>query len=194
MRFSNTASYYHLLEDFLIGSALQRTRLAQLNIPSLDETKAHVLIVGEGNGRFLSVLLRQYPRLCITVIDESATMLDRAQARLEMAGLNCDNVTFRVADFLAVELPSAHFSLIVTHFFFSNFIEADVERMVRKLSDAASQNVQWVLGDFVLPGGGIYRLRAKIWLWILYRFFGWTAAVPVHVLPNVESHLTPSCI
>ena len=88
MDFSATARYYHLLEDLFIGPALQQTRVGQLNQLRFDERTARVLIVGEGNGRFLCALLKRYPELAITVVDSSAAMLEQAQQRLKTAGLS----------------------------------------------------------------------------------------------------------
>ena len=189
MNFSQTARYYHLLEDLFIGPSLQKTRVGHLNGVALCERSCRVLIVGEGNGRFLCALLQAYPSLVVTVVDESATMLERAQRRLQAAGLSDASVTFQIADLRKLELQSRHYDLIVTHFFFSNFPENDVVQMIRKLADAASTNAQWLMGDFDLPEQAILQLRAKLWLFLLYCFFGWAAAVPVRDLPQVETHL-----
>ena len=61
--------------------------------------------------------------------------------------------------------------------------------MVQQLADSAAVDAQWLLGDFVLPDRTVLRLRAKLCLWVLYRFFGWTAGVPVRCLPEVDLHL-----
>ncbi|MGB0258511.1 MAG: class I SAM-dependent methyltransferase [Coraliomargarita sp.] len=190
MDFSATARYYHLLEDLFIGPALQQTRVGQLNQLRFDERTARVLIVGEGNGRFLCALLKRYPELAITVVDSSAAMLEQAQQRLKTAGLSYAAVSFQIADLRTLELPCRHYQLIVANFFFSNFPVSDVERMVRTLERAATVDAQWLVGDFVLPVSGVLRLRAKLWLWLLYRFFGYTAGVSVRDLPEVDVHLS----
>ena len=189
MKFSRTAAYYHLLERFFIGSALQRTRVSQLNKLSLCRNSCRLLIVGEGNGRFLLEFLKGYPDASVTVIDESAEMLELAKKRLQRAGISHQNVEFKVADLRAVELPENVFDLIVTHFFFTNFPEAEVAEMVSALSCSARPNSEWLLGDFTMPCSGWRRLRARMWLKILYGFFAWTAKVPVRELPEIERYL-----
>ncbi len=189
MDFSPTARYYHLLEDLFIGSALQQTRVAQLRQLALNQDLDWVLIVGEGNGRFLCALLQAYPKLNVTVIDASAAMLERTRRRLNRAGLSHHTVRFELADLRSRELPSAHYGLIVTHFFFSNFGQSDVAQMIRQLAHAAGPDALWLLGDFVVPANAVLGMRAKFWLWALYRFFRYTAGVPVRRLPEVEGDL-----
>lgn len=189
MEFSRTAPYYHLLERCFIGNALQNTRIAQLERLSFGEKSSRVLIVGEGNGRFLQALLQRYPDVDVVVIDESARMLERARRRLEQAGISADGVAFKVADLRALDLGEGEFDVIVTHFFFTNFAESDVARMVAALARAARTEAEWLIGDFTLPNRRWPRLRARLWLAILYRFFGWTAGVPVRELPEIERYV-----
>ena len=58
MSFDRLAPHYRWMEAVLAGGKLQRCRTAFLN-----EVKdaRHALIVGDGNGRFLSALLRANP-------------------------------------------------------------------------------------------------------------------------------------
>lgn len=189
MQFSRTAPYYHLLERFCIGSALRQTRLAYLEDLSVGDKPAPVLIVGEGNGIFLEAFVQRYPQLEVTVIDESAEMLERARARLSRAGLLLDRVEFKVADLSTVQLPPRHYGLIVTHCFFTNFPQADVSSMVKQLAAAAQPQAEWLIGDFAMPRRGWRRVRAQCWLKVLYSFFAWTAAVPARALPDYESEV-----
>ena len=146
MQFSRTAAYYHLLEDCCIGSALRHTRLGCLDQLGPADSLGAVLIVGEGNGVFLRAFAQRYPQAPITVIDESAKMLERAQKRLLRAGVGLQRIEFRVADIRAVSLPANHYHLIVTHCFFTNFATPDVQQMVGQLAAAAQVRGALVAG------------------------------------------------
>lgn len=189
MKFSNTASYFHLLENVFIGKALQQTRVAQLDSYEIDPDTAEMLVVGEGNGRFLENLVRMYPGLRVTIVDESAEMLARAKSRLLRAELPVHSLDFRTEDIREVVLAEHRYTHILTNSFFSNFPEAVVSSIAGKLSAAAKEDAEWWHGDFVMPKRGLSRWRAKAWLAMLYAFFGATAAVPVRTLPEVDRYI-----
>lgn len=189
MEFSRTARYYHLLEDIFIGRALQKTRVAQLQGRPVDPVQARFLIVGEGNGRFLEALMLQYPDLHVTIVDESESMLNRAKARLERMSQVNRNLEFHAADIKDLDLPKGAFTHIVTNFFFSNFLEDEVSSICRKLEGAACEEAEWWLGDFTIPPSGLKALRAKLWLNLLYAFFGATAGVSTRALPEIAHHI-----
>ena len=77
--FDGLAKIYRLLEWLAFGQILETARFSHL-----DALKGcrRVLILGEGDGRFLARLIRQYPDLTVVCIDRSRTMLARAAGRL----------------------------------------------------------------------------------------------------------------
>src|SRR5690606_1542035 len=74
---------YALLEHLVLGRRLQRTRLALL--PELLQARS-ILVLGEGDGRFLSALMAQSPQAQVTVVGRSAGMVGRARRRLDAVG------------------------------------------------------------------------------------------------------------
>jgi SAM-dependent methyltransferase len=76
--FDRIARTYHLFETVAFGYALQRARTAFISRIGPGE---RVLILGEGNGRFLAELLHRNPGVEIDCIDASAAMIQRARAR-----------------------------------------------------------------------------------------------------------------
>ena len=76
--FNPIARPYRWLEYLTLGPILQQTRLHHL--PSLTQQKS-ALVLGDGDGRFLSKLLSQNPHLQAEAIDTSATMLQLLRQR-----------------------------------------------------------------------------------------------------------------
>ncbi|MFZ1220130.1 MAG: class I SAM-dependent methyltransferase, partial [Chthoniobacterales bacterium] len=138
------------------------------------------LIVGEGNGRFLLELLRAHPNAKIDCVDASGRMLSLGRQRLE--GDDADRVQFLQRDLLAWTPAAARYDLIVTHFFLDCFLETELAEIVARLSQAATADAEWLLADFRIPAKGFARLRARVWLAVMYRFFRLTARIEANEL------------
>ena len=189
MSYSNIARFYKLIESVTIGRPLLDARLAHLKRLAEGPAIQHALLVGEGNGSFLLPFAQQFPNTLITVLDESPAMLRVAQNRLEAAGIDTARITFRQADMTTEQLPEGRYDLIVTLFFFDNFDAATVQQIVPALEHASSPSAQWILSDFQIPASGWRRLRARIWLTILYAFFRCVAKIPARTVPPAEAIL-----
>lgn len=189
MSYSRIARFYKLIESVTIGRPLLDARLAHLDRLAEGPEIRHALLVGEGNGTFLLPFAQRFPTSEITVIDESTEMLKVARARLEDAGVDTERITFRQADMTTEQLPVECYDLIVTLFFFDNFDEATVRRIVSVIERAGTPSAQWLLSDFQVPVHGWRRLRAQIWLAILYAFFRSVASIPARKVPPTEAIL-----
>jgi ubiquinone/menaquinone biosynthesis C-methylase UbiE len=190
MHYSRTARYYHWLEAISFGRRLRTARLAHLDRLSARGSVTHALLVGEGNGSFLVPFVRRYPGAWVTVVDESLEMLEVARSRLEVAGLGSERVEFLLGDARALHLPERTYDLIVTLFFFDNFTDEAVRSMMTSLSAHGTEDGQWLLADFHLPESGWRAWRARLWLKLLYGYFGRVACVTANVLPDMERALT----
>ncbi len=189
MSYSRIARFYKLIEKLTIGRALLDARLAHLDCLAEGPSILHALLIGEGNGSFLLPFARLFPNTQITVIDESAAMLRVARTRLEAAGIDTDRIAFQQADMTTEKLPEGRYDLIVTLFFFDNFDAATVRRVVPVLERASTPAAQWLLSDFQIPASGWRRLRARIWLTILYAFFRCVAKITARTVPPAEAIL-----
>jgi len=189
MSYSSIARFYKLIESLTIGRSLLDARLAHLERLAEGPSIQHALLVGEGNGSFLLPFVQQFPNTLVTVLDESAVMLRVAQNRLDAAGIDTARITFRQADMTTEQLPQGRYDLIVTLFFFDNFAAATVQQIVPALEHASSPSAQWLLSDFQIPASGWRRLRARIWLTILYAFFRCLARIPARTVPPTEAIL-----
>jgi ubiquinone/menaquinone biosynthesis C-methylase UbiE len=161
--FDRVARPYEAMERIAFGGALHRARVAHLEAA---RDARNVLIVGEGDGRFLGALRAVNPVAEVTVMDLSRAMLSLAGAR-DRSG----RTVFVHADITRAELPAAAYDLVVTHFVLDCFEQETCDAVVAKLAKAATGEARWLLADFHLPASGVRRAHAAVWLWTMYRFF-----------------------
>ncbi|HEX4263858.1 MAG TPA: class I SAM-dependent methyltransferase [Verrucomicrobiae bacterium] len=175
MSFNLLAPHYRWIEFVSAGDKLQQCRTALLGRVAKSK---RILILGEGNGRFILECRRKLPTAKITCVDASARMLSLARRRLVGQGVSCEEINFICADALAWTPPEREFDLIVTHFFLDCFRREQVEALIAKLARAAAPGANWLLADFQVAPGGLSRHRSRVILWMLYRFFRITTQLP----------------
>lgn len=189
MSFDLLAPHYRWMEWLTAGEKLQHCRIAFLDaIP----TPANVLIYGEGNGRFLVELCRRFPAASVTVVDESAGMIVQARRRLQRTGLSEESVQFIHADALAWIPPSASFDLIVTCFFLDCFREEQLQRLIPTIARAAQPKARWLVADFQIAKSGLWRMRSRMIVALLYAFFRLVTRLPGRELIDPSPHLCAS--
>lgn len=186
MSFDALAPYYRWMELVSAWEKLQCCRTAQLaRIPAAQE----VLILGEGNGRFLVECRRRFPGATITVVDASARMIELASRRLKRKGMKGEGIHFICADALVWTFPVKKFDLIVTHFFLDCFRADQLEFLIPKLARSAAPQARWLLADFRVAVSGWRRQRSRVILWLMYRFFIAAARLPAHTLTAPDDFL-----
>ncbi len=183
--FDRVARIYRALEYLAFGRDLERARFCFL--PELMGCR-QVLVLGEGDGRFLRRLVEAAPQARIHCVDRSAAMLALASARVAAAGAR-DRVTFEQADVLDASFPPRSYDALVTLFFLDCLTASQVTAIAAKLRPAMRAGGRWLFADFAVPAHGPLRWRARLWLKVLYRFFGWRAALAVRSLPPSEEIL-----
>jgi ubiquinone/menaquinone biosynthesis C-methylase UbiE len=159
MNADRIARLYRWIEYATFGRALQRRRVALL--PDVADAR-RVLVLGDGDGRFLEKLVKQNPRAHVDYVDLSGSMLELARAR---AGTG--RVTYHLADALEIALPERGYDLIVTHFFLDCFDETGAARLVGRAARAACPHAQWMISEFRKTSWW-----AAWWLRVMYAFFG----------------------
>jgi len=140
MNCDSIARWYRWMEYAAFGNTLQQRRTAFL-ADVADARRA--LVLGDGDGRFLSRLVEQSALAQIDYVDLSRRMLELAQAR---AGTG--RVTYHQADALEIALPERGYDLIVTHFFLDCFDESTVEALVDRVAVAACPHARWLVSEF----------------------------------------------
>lgn len=186
MSFDLLAPHYRWMELVLAGGKLQRCRTAFLDrVPGAE----NILILGEGNGRFLLECRKKLPEANIVCVDASARMLAAARARLEGQGKDSGRTGFICADALAWTPPDTQFDLVVTHFFLDCFRREQLELLIAKIARAAAPRANWLLGDFRCAESGLQRCRSQLILWSMYRFFRVVTRLPAKSLTPPDDFL-----
>jgi ubiquinone/menaquinone biosynthesis C-methylase UbiE len=162
--FDSIASIYPLLEQVVFGSTLKRARkfFARRVMEGND-----ILLIGEGNGRFLFEMVKQIPSASFTVVDSSPRMLASAARRISAVD-RCARIEWVHADILEWQSPVAHYDRVVTHFLLDLFTPYRICRIVEKISHLATEQTLWINVDFTPENR---RFRQKLLMWAQYRFF-----------------------
>jgi ubiquinone/menaquinone biosynthesis C-methylase UbiE len=185
--FDRIGRSYRLLETIAFGQSLQCARILWLEkIPR----PRRVLILGEGDGRFLCELLRVHPKIDIDCVDASARMLSLARKRARQIHPE----SWPCAQFIQADIlqwsPRNSYDLIVTHFFLDCFPPDEVKAIVDKLAGAATPDAVWLLADFTIPSAGtLPQLHAKLWLRMMYLFFRCAAGITANGLVDPSLYL-----
>ncbi len=187
MSFDALAPWYRTLEWIAFGDDLQRCRVACLGEIAAPK---HVLIVGEGNGRFLRELLRLHPDVEVDCVDASERMLQLARQRVsDELGDWGERVRFLHRDVTLWSPPERRYDLVVTHFVLDCFAGAQLAAVVKKLGCSATDDANWLLADFCVPSSGTARFRARGWLAAMYLFFRITARIQASALSDPTPYL-----
>jgi ubiquinone/menaquinone biosynthesis C-methylase UbiE len=172
-RFDWLAPHYASVEAVTFGGHLQWCRTALL----ADVADARrVLVIGEGDGRFLEAFLTANRAATVDVMDASPGMLDLARRR---AGRAAGRVRWHVADARVAGPPAPPYDLVVTNFFLDCFPAAELARLVPRLAAGLAPGGRWLVGDFALPDGGpTRRAAARLALAGMYAAFALTTGIP----------------
>jgi ubiquinone/menaquinone biosynthesis C-methylase UbiE len=154
---------YPVLEWLAFGSSLERARDAFLGTVIKAD---RLLLIGEGNGRFLARCLKEKAGGSITVIDSSLEMLRSAEARAGSIE-HRTTVHFVHTDVRSLEERLGKFDAIVTHFFLDLFRPESQRRIVAAITDLASASAHWVDVDYRPRLTGAFRRAVD---WLQYRF------------------------
>ncbi len=177
------------MELVLAGRTLQQCRTEFLGWTKAAKS---VLILGEGNGRFLCEFLKTNEEAEVVSVDSSARMIEVSRGRLIRGGLDPARVRFIRADALAPATTSwgcGPFDLVVTHFFLDCFRADQLEKLIPVIANQTSSRAAWLLADFRAPARGLAKARATAILWLAYRFFQIATALPARRLTAPDPFL-----
>lgn len=182
--YDQLARPYRLIEFLAFGRALERARFHHFERLS---DRRHILLLGDGDGRGLALACRLAPHARITSLDFSPGMIARATRRLDPA--DRARVTFLCADALTAEFPAATYDAVTTLFFLDCFSDEQVRGFIARLRPALTPDALWLHADFAVPPHGWPRLRARVWLALMFAFFRWQTGLATHALPESEARL-----
>ncbi len=180
--FGRLAGVYEGLEHLAYGGLLMRARVALL--AELEHAE-HILILGEGDGRFLVKLLAVNPNCTVTVLDSSAGMLRRAEARVAQVPDMRSRVLFRHADALTETFTPNTYDALVSCFFLDVFSETLLETLIPKLGRTLKPGGLWLLADFAAPHTiqrPFPRFCSQLMVPLMYTFFRLQTALPARTI------------
>lgn len=178
MNIGRFARWYRPVEYAAFGRALEHQRFAFL--PQLACAR-RVLILGEGDGRTLARLLDLAPAAHFDVVEVSAEMIALAKERVRDSA----RVTFHCQDARTRAWPAAHYDGIVTHFFLDCFHEEEAHNLIGHLTASLTPHGHLLIAEFSIPDNGWRRLHAKLWIGLMYRFFGIATGLRTTSLPPI---------
>ena len=184
--FDRLAPAYRFLELLTFGSLLHRCRVAHLDWLAGCRS---VLVLGDGDGRFVADLLRRHPAVQVDSIDISRGMLTLARRRVPRLSGAATRVRFVRADARSEPPPATGYDAVVTNFFLDCFEEEDLAAVVRRAVNACSSAAVWIDGDFRLPSGAWPRRAARIVLAAMYLFFRLATRLPARRLIDPAPYL-----
>ena len=180
MNADRIAKVYRWIEYAVFGRELERCRTDHL---TATKDARRVLILGEGDGRFLAALLRVNPTAFVDVVDASGEMLRLAARRI---GGN-----ERVRFWQDTENLRGPYDLIVTNFFLDCLTETEAAECIHRCAGALIPGGHWIVGEFQEHPGppGWRTVHAWIWIRTMYLFFKLTTGLETRTIPNYERHL-----
>lgn len=187
MNFDPVARWYSAIELFTAGSLIQQTRVAHLSVL---KDRRRILILGEGNGRFVEALLMVNPDAQIVVVESSRKMIHLAQRRLAQAELPLDKIHFIHTDVCDWQPKAGIYDAIVSHFFLDCFSPSELTGIVPNIAAAGTEGCVWLQSDFAVPAGGFKRIRAELILWTMYRFFRASTQLSASALSDPSERLS----
>jgi ubiquinone/menaquinone biosynthesis C-methylase UbiE len=190
VNFDCLARLYRALEYAVFDRALEEARHAFLEaLPRA----GRVLLLGDGDGRYLKRAVDARPEVRFVSLDSSRAML--AVARRRLAADKCRQVEFVHAaaeEWLVgkVGRRDQRFDAVVTHFFLDCFTDRNLEELVTRIASLLRPGGNWVVSEFSVPAGcGGDGSSRRVLLAIMYLFFRVTTGLRARVLPDYAKAL-----
>ena len=188
MNCDRVAPIYRWLEYLVFGRKLEFCRNYFLS----DLADCHnALVLGDGDGRFLTNYLRANEGSDGTVdyVDVSEGMLRLARQRA--ASLNSGDrqrVRFLCCDARKLD-DLTKYDLIATHFFLDCLEEWEIEVLAGRIQQTARRQVLWVVSEFCIPKGLMMRLFGLALMSTMYFCFRFATGLEVRKLPDYRGVL-----
>jgi len=166
--FDCLANSYCWWEYLIFGTGLQRARLHYL--PALRGAR-NVLLIGDGDGRFLEQLMRYNRQAQCLSIDTSLKMIRRARQRCSPNERK--RVNWVHGNVLDYNFAQYTFDAVVTLFVFDLLPPGQRADLLDALLPQTTPHALWLYADFSPTD----TLRKQLWIEVLKAFFRLTCAV-----------------
>ncbi len=189
--FNRVARIYRWAEYLTLGPLLQKARTHFLaDLPALEMERATVLVVGDGDGRFLARLLAQQTRLQAVAIDSSEAMLRLLRRRCRSYRDRLQTHHTSALKFFERCPENYYVDLIVTHFFLDCLTQPELDRLAGHLAAHTRPGALWLLSDFAIPSNPWLAPLAALYIRLLYLVFRLLTGLRATHLPDPASALS----
>jgi ubiquinone/menaquinone biosynthesis C-methylase UbiE len=142
------------------------------------------LVIGDGDGRFVSELALQNQKVEIDAVDLSRKMVDLTRKRIrDILPPEPERINLVQADIRKLIPSRAPYDLIATHFFFDVFSNSQLSSVIDGISSWAAPDALWIVSEFDMPESAWGRIKARLWLKTMYAFFRFTTKLENQRLP-----------
>lgn len=171
--FDAIARYYDALARMVFGDSILK---AQTHFLHVIKPSSNVLILGGGTGWILDELNRRQNPINIWYIELSDEMLSKAKRR------NQSFLTVRFIHGSEEDIPdNILFDAVITNFFLDLFRLDQFNTVIDTILPSLRLGGNWLVCDFVN-----HKWWHRIFLWVMYRFFKFTASIDASELPPWE--------
>ena len=186
MNFDLIAKHYNWMEKIIFRSDLEKVR--RMNLALVKNAKS-ILLLGDGDGRFLEQVSLMGTDAFIVSVDSSAKMIDLSKRKLEKSALNVEFNCTKIEDFQPIE--SFKPDLIIAHFFLDCFTHDEVKLIIDRVSEWAAVNAKFVISDFsITKKTSFNRIYQKMLTSIMISFFRLFCGISTRFLPNIPKIMT----
>ena len=180
MSFDRVANYYQWMEKIVFRTDLEKVRNFHL---SLVRDAESILILGDGDGRFLKNISEIGTDAQIVSVDSSSEMIRLSQSRIHSTELDVRHVCQDLQDFEFTE--NFRPDLIFAHFFLDCFSENEVILIVNRLSKLSLKSTKLVISDFFTRKKVCFRNLSKHTYICNDSFFRLFCRISAKKLPNI---------
>ena len=180
--YDRIAKVYRFLEWTLFRGALQRARVSLLSeVPNCRK----MLLLGDGDGRFLKQFVISQPCCSVVSVDLSVEMLKLQANEVRKVGDQfC--VDWVCCDVRELDFPEACFDGVSTVFFLDCFTPDEISVLLPQI-------MRWIrpggvihFVEFQLPAKGWRRFRGVFYLGLMHLFFRWQTGLQNRQVQNFD--------
>ena len=188
MNFDFIARHYNWIEKIIFRSDLEKFR--SMNIELIKDAKS-ILLLGDGDGRFLEQVSKMGTEAQIVSVDSSAKMINLSKIRVKTSHLNVEFNCSKIENFK----PSESFNpdLIVAHFFLDCFTYDEALLILDRITRWAAVDAKFIITDFsITEKMSFHTVYQNILTNIMICFFSLFCGISARILPNIPKIMTSS--
>lgn len=181
----NIAGIYDLLASMVFGSHLQKAQTAYLHHVT---PQSSLLIIGGGSGWILKEILKRSSPSSIFYLETSAAMLELARKEWGKIDKKVRGKTaIRFVHGSEEDIPAeSKFDAVLTFFLLDCYTTPEAGLLMKKLKNHLRAEGLWLFADFRIDMNSFNRFWQKLFINIMYLFFGLSCGLKNRSLPDLQ--------